>query len=1032
MALREALVRLTFAGGIETKADPKTVPTAKLLALENGVFTRGLSIQKRNGYEEVPTAIDGSASALSGARWLGARGDELLAFTPNRAYSQQPDHDHWADAGTVYSVVSTDTPAVRTGTDQTMPDHATNGGVTAYAWEDSRGGVWWSAVDSSTGRVCRAPEQLDAQGQRPRCCACGDAIHVYWANATLKNIYVVVINPATPGSAVTPAVLAEDLNASNPSYDAEPSTYAGTPVVIAWAQVGSTDYRVGFVHPSGVLGSPATALPSVFTRTGALLTGPIAVSAWKGGLATELGVVYARAGEVHADYFDVTTVGGFITIVSSEDMTVEAVVAVRIAATMTDEVDPDTGFPKLWMAYEIAGATPDTAQVRSAVYNTDAVTLGATLRSVGLASRAFFTDTDNLPFVVVVHDTTYFNTYLTVRLNDMFSAVGRHTPANAAGLPTRGHLSSVQNASSVCLPYRERLISENNDKFTETGLRLISLDFNNVESHQTQPFGRGLYMAGACPMHYDGHLWTEQGFHVGPERIVTVSSAGGAMTSSQVYEYIVWYEWTDGQGEIHRGPTSINLDVTMGASDTEVTLTLPTLRLTQKPNVRICVARTFDAEATSLNRVSSLDPNSTGPNGYIANDPTVDAVTFVDQMSDAVCRTQEGLYTNGGILSTDPTELGSVIAGGKSRLFFNDPSDPLVIRFSQEFEDGYGAELPPELFLRCDAYGGDVTGLANLDDALIVTKENALNAFGGDGPLENGDSSQGGFSAPQLVTSDVGCTNPASIVLTPVGLMFQSAKGIMQCDRSRTVTYVGAPVEAFNGQTIRRATLLPNRTAVLFLTDSGQSLYYDYFFQQWSTFTNHEGYDAVVAAGVYHYIRTDGRIFRETPGQYSDAGRAIKLRLETAWIKMQDYLQGFSRFWHALVIGDWKSPHQLMMQVQTDYSNAWSDPLYLDATNASSSAGWVTGDRAGVIGLEPIGGTVYGEGPYGDGPYGGTPPAAYQWRAHLGLVGQSIRFRFEDFQADGQAGPSFELSELLVTGGVKGIARKPFSAGRST
>lgn len=1030
MALQPSAVRLLFSGGVDTKSDPKTIPTAKLLALENGVFTRGLSIKKRNGYEDVSLAIDGSSIPVTGNRWLGARGDELLTFTPNRAYSQQPDHDHWADAGTVYSVVSTDQPAVRTGTDQTMPDHATNGGVTAYAWEDSRGGVWWSAVDSSTGRVCRAPEQLDALGQRPRCCACGDAIHVYWANATVKNILVVVVNPTTPGAAVTPAVLVDDLNASNPSYDAEPSTYAGSPVVIAWAQIGTTDYRVGFVHPTGVIGSPSTVLPSPLVRTGALLTGPIAVSAWKGGSAAELGVVYARAGEVHADYFSIGAIGGVAILVKGTDATVEPVIAVRVAATMTDEIDVASGLPKLWAAYEIAGATPDTAQVRSAVYNTIAVTLGATLRSVGLASRAFFVD--NLPFAVAVHDTTYFNTYITVRLSDMFSAVGRHTPATAAGLPTRAHLSSVPDASSVCLPYRERLISENHDKFTETGLRLISFDFDNVDSHQTQNFGRGLYMAGACPMHYDGHLWTEQGFHVGPERIVPVKSAGGAMTSNQTYEYAVWYEWTDGQGEIHRGPTSINTVVAMGVSDTEVTLTLPTLRITQKPNVRICVARTFDAQATSLNRISSLDPNVSGPNGYIANDPTVDSVTFVDQMADAVARTQEGLYTNGGILSTDPSDLGSVVAGGKSRLFYSDPSDPLVIRFSQPFQDGYGAELPPELFLRCDAYGGDVTGLANLDDAIIVTKENALNAFGGDGPLENGDSSQGGFSTPQLVTSDVGCTNPASIVLTPVGLMFQSAKGIMQCDRSRTVTYIGADVEAYNGQTIRRATLLPGRTAVIFLTDSGLTLYYDYYFRQWSTFTNHEGYDAVVAAGVYHYIRTDGRIFRETPGVYSDAGRAIKLRLETAWIKMQEYLQGFAKFWHALLLGDWKSPHQLVMQVQSDYSNAWSDPMYLDATNASSSAGWITGGGAGVIGLEPIGGTMYGDGPYGDGPYGGTPPAVYQWRAHLGLVGQAIRFRFEDFQADGQAGPSFELSELLITGGVKGIARKPFSAGRST
>ena len=355
-----------------------------------------------------------------------------------------------------------------------------------------------------------------------------------------------------------------------------------------------------------------------------------------------------------------------------------------------------------------------------------------------------------------------------------------------------------------------------------------------------------------------------------------------------------------------------------------------------------------------------------------------------------------------------------------------------MIRYSQELADGYGVELPPDLIIECDPYGGAIVALHDMDGQVVVFKEHAIYIFDGDGPLPNGDSSQTGFSTPALVTSDVGCTDPASIALTPLGLVFKSAKGIMLLDRGKSVNYVGAPVEAYNGQTIRRATLMQDRTQVVFLTDSGLTLLYDYFFQQWSTYTNHEGFDAQIVDGSYYYLRTDGRVFKETPGVYSDAGKPIRLRLETAWIKMVDYLQGFARFYHAHLIGDWVSPHQLVMQVQLDYGNHWSQPAYLDATNASSSSGWITGSQAGTIGAEPIGGSEYGDGPYGDGPYGGTPPGLYQWRMHLGLVGQAIRFRIEDFQAEGQLGASFELAELTLTGGVKGPVRKPFSAARST
>lgn len=260
--------------------------------------------------------------------------------------------------------------------------------------------------------------------------------------------------------------------------------------------------------------------------------------------------------------------------------------------------------------------------------------------------------------------------------------------------------------------------------------------------------------------------------------------------------------------------------------------------------------------------------------------------------------------------------------------------------------------------------------------------------------------------------------------------MFQTAKGIFMLGNGG-VTYVGAPVELYNAQAVRRATVMPDRTSVVFLTDSGLTLLYDYLFGQWSTFTNHEGLDAVVVGNRFHYLRTDGRVFRETPGVFSDAGARIRLRLETAWIRMQDQLQGFARFWFMHVLGTWISPHQLGIQYRTDYTPQWSDAVWLDATGLASSAGWITGANANIIGEDPITGQPYGDGGYGDGPYGGTSPDVYQWRLHLNEKGQSIRLRFEDFEASGFAGASFELTEMLITGGVKGNTQRPYTSARS-
>ncbi|MGL4527300.1 MAG: hypothetical protein ACRCUC_10005, partial [Aestuariivirga sp.] len=345
---------------------------------------------------------------------------------------------------------------------------------------------------------------------------------------------------------------------------------------------------------------------------------------------------------------------------------------------------------------------------------------------------------------------------------------------------------------------------------------------------------------------------------------------------------------------------------------------------------------------------------------------------------------------------------------------------------------GYGAEIPPDLQIKVDPFGGAITALANQDDRVIVFKASAIYTFNGDGPTASGDTAQGGFSRPQLVTSDVGCTDPSSIVLTPSGHMFKSAKGIYLLDNGGSVQYVGAAVEAYNAQTVRRATVMPDRTQVVFLTDSGLSLLYDYLFQQWSTFTNHEGYDSAVLNNSYHYLRTDARVFRETVGEYSDDGVRIQIRFETAWIHMSDRLQGWQRFWFMHLLGTWISPHQLGIQYRTDYEVNWSETRWLDATGLSSSSGWITGDGVNPIGEDPITGSNYGDGNYGDGNYGGTPPEAYAWRMRISAKGQSIQFRMRDFEADGYRGASFEPTEMLIIGGHKGHAPRPYTAARST
>ncbi len=1031
--LRESQRSFKFAGGIETKMDPKAVPSARLLGLENGVFAKAISIQKRNGYVARTMTVDGSPTVITGTRCLGGRDDELLLFTNNNCYSKQEGNDQWTDAGPVIRAVGKDRAVVHTSSQQTMPDHATNGGVIAYAWEDSLGGVWWTTVDATSGTIYRAATQADALGQRPRCVAVGDAIHIYYAVPTAQSVMVIVVNPATPSASVTPTILVNDLDATNPVYDAVATTRSGSPALIAWREHATTNIRVGYATAAGTLGAPMTGHPSVYRVVASIgATSPLAC-AFKysdGALADRIFLAYVYDPGPDVDGVVTTLDGGTVAAGISP---VSGAVAYATPVSVT-RIALGVGL-KVWVAFEEAAAQPSQRYtVTNSVIIDGAAGAGQTIRSVGLASRAFQAGAADDVFAVFAHDTTYFNVYLTLRLSD-FLSVGRHLAASAAGAPTRSHLSSAHveaDVASIVLPYQTRLASANSDKFTEKALSLITLDFNDVGAYQTVQIGNGLYMAGACPQHYDGR-WNEQGFHVGPEYVPAPAlAAGGSLTTSATYLYKFWYEWTDSRGEIHRGPESIGTTVVMGGADTQVTIQVPTLRVTAKANVRLCVARSLPGDTSRLWRVSSLDPTASGPNGYIANSKTVDAVSFVDRMSDATLQLQERIYTTGGILSNDPTSLGSIVTGGKNRLFFTDASAGSVVRYSQRIATGYGLEITPELAHDVNPDGGDITALYVMDGIVVVFKAASIYVFNGDGPTENGSTAIGSFSDARKVPGTVGCTEPASIVEIPAGLMFKSDQGIWILKRDLSLEYIGAPAERYNSQSVRRATAMPGRTQVVFLTDAGMTLLYDHLFGQWSTFTNHEGLDSAVVGGEFYYLRTNDVVWKETIGLYSDDGARITLRLETAWLHMQEHLQGFARFWRLLLLGTWVSPHQLGIQYRLSYNDAWSDPQWLDATGETDSTGWLTGDNCNVIGEEPITGSDYGEGAYGDGPYGGEGPDIYQWRFGIHENGQSIQFRFEDFEKSELAGASFELTEMTVVGGVKAVDIRPFSGGRST
>jgi hypothetical protein len=939
---------------------------------------------------------------------------------------------------------------------QTQPDIADRNGVRVVAWEDSRGGVWCDVLESETGRVLLSQQQLDSSSfaRQPRCLPAGDNLLVMWTREDLGQIWIAVVNPARPAATLSGAILTSDLDVTQPWYDAQPAengpngTFANRPGIIAWAIAGG--FRIGYLAPTGVLGSTLYALPSAIT-VATTLAGPLAVT-WDPVTATAA-VVWSTAansiGVLIADGSDFLT-GSRSAVIAIGG--VASRVAAAFSAAGTD------GRALLYWAVEIFGASTDLSRVVSGAALQTANTLDAittTLRGHGLVSRAWHDGNtldgsvaDGDAYVMVAHTARFFPYVAALRLSDTSginspgnTIVARLMPGEATGslmrptgpgtLAWTKHLPSVMPVGqaddevyardhAVLLPYRIQLSSQNGDQFSEQGLKLVTLRMKPV--YATAQLGRGLYLASAAPQMYDGDQWREADFHCAPDAgydttgapvslAAAITPTAGGSIANGTYLYAWWYEAQDDNGELHRGAVSTKMLVTMSGGPRSFTMNIPTCRLTRFANARICVARskqgaTGTDSTLALYRCTSNDPTvATGANRYVLNDPTVDTVTFVDSLDDDTLKTREPLYTNGGILSNDPAPwAGGVIASSKGRLLWLDPTDPNMVRYSQQRADETALEAPVALSLTKDPFGGDLTAIGVMDDTVIPFSETAVFIFGGPGPLADPsqDPSANAFTPIETVTTDVGCIAPASVAFTPIGVTFKSKKGIMLLSRGREIVNIANDVQKYDSQTVVRTNLVTTSQRVIYLTDveGGRTLMWDYNRNAWSTWTNHVGRDALIVDDLYYYLRTDSRVFVETPGEYKDDQLHIRMQIETAWIHFAQQLQGWQRTLWALFLGRFISPHTLNVRYRLDYNDDYSNQIDSDV-NANFNP------------------SVYGAGAYGAGPYGGPGGGTtrYQRGIHINKRCQAISFLIGDTEADGDYGASFELSELLLIGG---------------
>jgi len=483
--------------------------------------------------------------------------------------------------------------------------------------------------------------------------------------------------------------------------------------------------------------------------------------------------------------------------------------------------------------------------------------------------------------------------------------------------------------------------------------------------------GNLMVLSGGVPSVYAGGMAVEIGMPFEPDTssaagnaTATVTAGAGLQTNAR-YRYLMVYEWVLDDGSIMRSPVSdpLNPLTVNTTANAQVTLRAPTMSISNKANestvsryVSIVVYRTVADGGTYYRLPASFVPTA------FVNDPNSGSpytATYVDSTSDTDLATHPIIYTDGGVVDDEipPSAAHVAIIDGRVWLSGTDDdaiwfSDSLVVGEAPRFS-GSRTIAPFE--------GGRVVAMAKLDDKKVIFKSDAIYYFVGEGP--NTTFSEGTFTNPILVQSDVGCTDPRSIVATPAGIMFQSRSGIYLLSRELGVEPIGKQIEDTLGSySVCAATLVPDLNVVRFaLEGTNIVLEYDLFHGGvWSkhTYKNGLGSSPATLGTAYHLatwkrIDANGRVYAETKTDWRDtnggtsdyvamSARTMPFRVNT--------LQGCQRVWHAQVLADKKSNHDLTITVYSD-----------GETDVSSSYAWTSTQVAAMLREQPKCHVVYQE-----------------------------------------------------------------------
>lgn len=486
---------------------------------------------------------------------------------------------------------------------------------------------------------------------------------------------------------------------------------------------------------------------------------------------------------------------------------------------------------------------------------------------------------------------------------------------------------------------------------------LIELDFASTNRWQAVAYGNSMYLSGGVLGYMDGRTFTEAGFIHRPVR-PSASTSGTGVTFSTGVRYVAVFEAIDADGNLSISGVSDPSSLVTCTNKTVTVSTLPCVVTYRNDSngaalgsMRVVFYRTADNGGTPpYYRLAAVD-NNTSSSTASYNDTT------------SSVEANAKLYLQPGVNGTALDRRAP--PGCPHIVVYN---GMLVgARGSDVWHSGQSVigETPwfnPVFQIPVDG-NGEITGLAAQDGTLYVFKRGGVWALTGEQPSDNGAS--GGLGAPRRLAVDVGCIEQRSIVVTSLGIFFQSERGIELLSRAQAVEWIGEPIqdEVNSRPYIMAATLDPGEVLVYFelassvssglASGTGRTLVYDLSLKKWVSIDRrfNAAFDADApaqsacmvyngSAWRYAWLDASGYVYTEDQSSYLDLGSTwVTLRAESAWAKAAG-VQGLQQFDRAILMGKYATDSNVKIYLAYDYNTTYqSAQTFTRATIAAITTG---------------------------------------------------------------------------------------------